>query len=138
METRPLGNTGFRVAPLALGGNVFGWTADEKTSFAVLDAFVAGGFTLIDTANSYSRWVSGHQGGEFYRKIDRSRVSKVPNQTGTYDVTTMEANFPFGEGVPAFGGRFSIDEPAGLPVRIETRGLVDDSEIPAECTQDWP
>jgi aryl-alcohol dehydrogenase-like predicted oxidoreductase len=64
MQTRKLGNTGLRVAPLALGGNVFGWTADERTSFAVLDAFVAGGFNLIDTANSYSRWVTGHQGGE--------------------------------------------------------------------------
>jgi aryl-alcohol dehydrogenase-like predicted oxidoreductase len=64
MHRRPLGNTGLQVAPLALGGNVFGWTADEKTSFAVLDAFVASGFNLIDTANSYSRWVDGHKGGE--------------------------------------------------------------------------
>ena len=64
MDKRPLGNSGFAVAPLALGGNVFGWTADERTSFQVLDAFVAGGFALIDTANSYSRWVAGHQGGE--------------------------------------------------------------------------
>src|SRR6187455_1733974 len=64
MDKRPLGNSGFAVAPLALGGNVFGWTADERTSFQVLDAFIAGGFALIDTANSYSRWVAGHQGGE--------------------------------------------------------------------------
>ncbi|MEO8485084.1 MAG: aldo/keto reductase [Betaproteobacteria bacterium] len=64
MDKRTLGRTGFEVAPLALGGNVFGWTADERTSFGVLDAFVAGGFSLIDTANSYSRWVPGHQGGE--------------------------------------------------------------------------
>jgi len=64
MDKRSLGNSGFAVAPLALGGNVFGWTADERTSFQVLDAFVAGGFALIDTANSYSRWVAGHQGGE--------------------------------------------------------------------------
>ena len=71
MDKRPLGNTGFRVAPLALGGNVFGCTADEKTSFAVLDAFVAGGFDLIDTANSYSRWVTGHHGGESESVIGR-------------------------------------------------------------------
>jgi aryl-alcohol dehydrogenase-like predicted oxidoreductase len=71
MDQRPLGDTGFHVAPLALGGNVFGWTADEKTSFDVLDAFVAGGFTLIDTANSYSRWVSGHHGGESESVIGR-------------------------------------------------------------------
>jgi aryl-alcohol dehydrogenase-like predicted oxidoreductase len=71
MDKRPLGNTGIHVAPLALGGNVFGWTADEKTSFDVLDAFVAGGFALIDTANSYSRWVSGHHGGESESVIGR-------------------------------------------------------------------
>ena len=71
MDRRPLGGTGFTVAPLALGGNVFGWTADETTSYAVLDAFVAGGFQLIDTANSYSRWVTGHQGGESEAVIGR-------------------------------------------------------------------
>ena len=64
MEKRPLGNSGFSVAPLALGGNVFGWTADEPTSFAILDAFVDGGFNLVDTANTYSTWVPGHVGGE--------------------------------------------------------------------------
>ncbi|HET6631885.1 MAG TPA: aldo/keto reductase [Rhodanobacteraceae bacterium] len=64
MELRKLGRSELRVAPLALGGNVFGWTADEKTSFAVLDAFVAAGGNLIDTADSYSHWVPGHKGGE--------------------------------------------------------------------------
>jgi aryl-alcohol dehydrogenase-like predicted oxidoreductase len=62
--TRMLGNSGLAVAPLALGGNVFGWTADEATSFKVLDAFVASGLNLIDTADVYSRWIPGHQGGE--------------------------------------------------------------------------
>jgi aryl-alcohol dehydrogenase-like predicted oxidoreductase len=71
MEKRPLGTTGFDVAPLALGGNVFGWTADEATSFAVLDAFVEAGCNLIDTADSYSRWVTGHQGGESETVIGR-------------------------------------------------------------------
>lgn len=61
---RRLGATDLRIAPLVLGGNVFGWTADEATSFAVLDAFVAGGGTMIDTADVYSAWVPGHQGGE--------------------------------------------------------------------------
>jgi aryl-alcohol dehydrogenase-like predicted oxidoreductase len=64
MERRTLGNTGIAVAPLAFGGNVFGWTADEPTSFRLLDAFVDAGFNLIDTADSYSRWVPGHTGGE--------------------------------------------------------------------------
>ena len=61
---RRLGATDLRIAPLVLGGNVFGWTADEATSFAVLDAFVAGGGTMIDTADVYSAWVPGHKGGE--------------------------------------------------------------------------
>ena len=64
MAPRPLGRSGLQAAPLALGGNVFGWTADEKTSFAVLDAFVDAGFNLVDTADVYSHWAPGHQGGE--------------------------------------------------------------------------
>jgi aryl-alcohol dehydrogenase-like predicted oxidoreductase len=63
-NARTIGNTGIRVAPLALGGNVFGWTIDEAASFRVLDAFVAGGFNLIDTADVYSRWAPGNAGGE--------------------------------------------------------------------------
>ena len=64
MDMRPLGNSGLAVAPLAFGGNVFGWTADESTSFSLLDAFVDAGFNLVDTADVYSRWVPGHVGGE--------------------------------------------------------------------------
>ena len=64
MEKRKLGNSGLEVAPLAFGGNVFGWTVDEPTSFTLLDAFVEAGFNLIDTADVYSRWVQGHSGGE--------------------------------------------------------------------------
>jgi aryl-alcohol dehydrogenase-like predicted oxidoreductase len=71
MQRRKLGRTGFEVAPLALGGNVFGWTADEPTSFRILDAFVAAGFNLIDTADSYSRWATGHVGGESETVIGR-------------------------------------------------------------------
>jgi aryl-alcohol dehydrogenase-like predicted oxidoreductase len=71
MQQRALGRSGLMVAPLALGGNVFGWTADEAASFDVLDAFVDDGFNLIDTADVYSRWVSGHKGGESETIIGR-------------------------------------------------------------------
>lgn len=64
MKMRPLGRSGIDVGPLALGGNVFGWTIDEAASFQVLDAFVASGLNLIDTADVYSVWVPGHTGGE--------------------------------------------------------------------------
>src|ERR1700691_2547079 len=64
MKTRKLGGSGLEVSPICLGGNVFGWTADEPASFAILDAFVGAGFNFVDTADVYSRWVPGHKGGE--------------------------------------------------------------------------
>lgn len=64
MQHRILGKTGLSIAPLVFGGNVFGWTADEKTSFDLLDAFTSAGFNAIDTADVYSRWVPGNEGGE--------------------------------------------------------------------------
>ena len=64
MQKRRLGRTDLDIAPLVLGGNVFGWTADEKTSFDILDRFVDAGLNAIDTADAYSRWVPGNKGGE--------------------------------------------------------------------------
>jgi aryl-alcohol dehydrogenase-like predicted oxidoreductase len=64
MEKRQLGKSELRVAPLCLGGNVFGWTADETMSFRLLDGFVDAGFNFIDTADVYSKWAPGHHGGE--------------------------------------------------------------------------
>jgi aryl-alcohol dehydrogenase-like predicted oxidoreductase len=71
MQQRPLGRSGLTVSPLAFGGNVFGWTADEATSFKLLDAFVDAGFNLVDTADVYSRWAKGHSGGESETVIGR-------------------------------------------------------------------
>ena len=71
VEKRPLGSSGINIPPLVLGGNVFDWTADEATSFAILDAFVDAGGTMIDTADVYSAWVPGHSGGESERVIGR-------------------------------------------------------------------
>ena len=64
MQHRPLGRSPLSIAPLAFGGNVFGWSADEARSFELLDAFVDGGGNLIDTADVYSAWVPGNAGGE--------------------------------------------------------------------------
>jgi aryl-alcohol dehydrogenase-like predicted oxidoreductase len=64
MKKRQLGQSSIESAPLTLGSNVFGWTADEATSFKILDAFVAAGLNFIDTADTYSTWVPGHHGGE--------------------------------------------------------------------------
>ena len=71
MERQELGRSGLKVAPWAFGGNVFGWTADERTSFGLLDAFVDHGFNLIDTADVYSFWIPGHSGGESETVIGR-------------------------------------------------------------------
>lgn len=71
MNLRPLGRSGLNVSPLCFGGNVFGWTADEATSFSLLDAWLDAGFNFIDTADVYSRWVPGHTGGESESVIGR-------------------------------------------------------------------
>ena len=71
IEYRRLGRTGLKVSPLCLGSMNFGWTADEKTSFAVMDAFAEAGGNIIDTADVYSRWVEGHNGGESEGVIGR-------------------------------------------------------------------
>jgi aryl-alcohol dehydrogenase-like predicted oxidoreductase len=96
MTTRTLGTSTLKVSPLCLGGNVFGWSADEKTSFAILDALVAAGFNFIDTADVYSRWAPGHHGGEsetiignwLKRSGNRSKViiaTKVGMEMGPND-----------------------------------------------------
>jgi aryl-alcohol dehydrogenase-like predicted oxidoreductase len=64
MQKRRLGKTELEIAPLVLGGNVFGWTVDEAASFQILDGFFRAGFNCIDTADVYSKWVPGHKGGE--------------------------------------------------------------------------
>ncbi len=93
MKKRRLGNSDIEVYPLALGGNVFGWTVDEPTAFGILDAFVGAGGNMIDTADTYSTWVVGHKGGESETIIgkwlkksgNRSRVviaTKVGSEMG--------------------------------------------------------
>ena len=71
MQMRQLGRSELTVSPLCFGGNVFGWTADERTSFSLLDAWVDAGFNFIDTADVYSRWAPGHTGGESEAVIGR-------------------------------------------------------------------
>ena len=80
MQKRPLGKSSLSVAPLAFGGNVFGWSADEKRSFELLDAFVDGGGNLIDTADVYSAWVPGNRGGE-----SETIIGKWLKQSGKRD-----------------------------------------------------
>ncbi|MBC5773702.1 aldo/keto reductase [Pontibacter sp. KCTC 32443] len=84
MEKRRLGNTDLYTAPIVLGGNVFGWTLNEKESFAVLDEFVSLGFNTIDTADAYSRWAPGNQGGE-----SETIIGKWMKERGNYNDVTI-------------------------------------------------
>ncbi len=92
---RELGASGLTIAPLVLGGNVFGWTADRATSFRILDRFAEGGGTMIDTADVYSAWVPGHKGGESEGLI--GEWLKASGKLGTVQIATKVGMLP-GEG----------------------------------------
>jgi len=105
MQLRPLGRSSLAIAPLAFGGNVFGWSVDEKRSFELLDAFVDAGFNLVDTADVYSAWVPGNRGGESETIIGRwlkssgkrdrvviaTKVAKWAEQPGLSPVNIQQA-----------------------------------------------
>ncbi|HTH80477.1 MAG TPA: aldo/keto reductase [Ramlibacter sp.] len=95
MNYRQLGASGLSVSPICLGGNVFGWTADERRSFSILDAWVDAGFNFIDTADVYSRWAPGHSGGE-----SETVIGKWLKQGGRRDkvVIATKVGFDMGEG----------------------------------------
>jgi aryl-alcohol dehydrogenase-like predicted oxidoreductase len=95
MEYRQLGRSGLNVSPICLGGNVFGWTADERTSFSILDAWLDAGFNFIDTADVYSRWAPGHSGGE-----SEAVIGKWLKQGGRRDkvVIATKVGHEMGEG----------------------------------------
>ncbi len=100
MQKRKLGKSGLEIAPLVLGGNVFGWTADMKTSFAVLDAFVDAGFNAVDTADVYSRWAPGHQGGESESVLgDWMKERKARDRIVL--ITKVGSEMPAGKGLKA-------------------------------------
>src|SRR5579885_2860552 len=96
MDKRRLGRSDLALAPLMLGCNVFGWNTDEKTSHAILDAFVDEGFNAIDTADSYSRWAPGHVGGE-----SEIIIGRWLKQSGKRDkvVIATKVGSDMGEGI---------------------------------------
>ena len=95
MQLRPLGRSALMVSPLCFGGNVFGWTADERTSFSLLDAWIDAGFNFVDTADVYSRWAPGHAGGE-----SESVIGRWLKQGGKRDrvVIATKVGMDMGEG----------------------------------------
>lgn len=100
MQKRKLGTSGLEIAPLVLGGNVFGWTADKDASFAVLDTFVGAGFDAVDTADVYSRWAPGHQGGESETVLGEWMAARG-NRNKVTLITKVGSEMPAGKGLKA-------------------------------------
>lgn len=100
MQMRKLGATGIEVAPLVLGGNVFGWTADQETSFAILDAALEAGINAIDTADVYNRYMPGGRGGE-----SESMIGAWMKDRGVRErvVIITKGGLPMGEGMEGLG-----------------------------------
>ncbi len=135
-ELRRLGATDLSIAPLVLGGNVFGWTADKATSFAVLDAFVAGGGTMIDTADVYSAWAPGHKGGESETVI--GEWLKASGKRGAVQIATKVGMLPGEGGAKLAPARIAAACDASLTrLGIDTIDLYfahqDDEDVPQEA-----
>jgi len=130
-----IGSTDLEIAPLALGGNVFGWTADRGASFDVLDAFVAGGGNFVDTADGYSHWVPGNTGGESEAIIGEWLAARG----GRDDVVlaTKVSTHPSFKGLAPANVRAAV-EASLARLRTETIDLYyahyDDAETPLEET----
>jgi len=137
METRKLGRTDLQVSAICFGGNVFGWTADESASFAVLDAFVAGGGNFIDTANVYSAWVPGHRGGES-ETIIGSWVASRKNRDKVIIATKL--GFEMGDGGKGLSRTYIFKEVEASLRRLQTdyidlyQSHTDDKDVPLEET----
>ncbi|MYW16786.1 aldo/keto reductase [Streptomyces sp. SID486] len=104
---RKLGSSDLEVFPLSLGGNVFGWTADEQTSFAVLDAYAAAGGNFIDTADSYSAWIEGNQGGESETII--GKWAKARGNRSDVVIATKVSQHPRYQGLSAANIKAAAD-----------------------------
>lgn len=135
MQHRPLGRSGLSTAPLVFGGNVFGWTADEATSHRLLDAFVDGGFNAVDTADVYSAWVPGHEGGESERVI--GRWLKASGQRDKVLILTKVAMWPKQPGLSSPNIQAAVE---GSLKRLQTdyidlyQAHQDDPETPIDET----
>jgi aryl-alcohol dehydrogenase-like predicted oxidoreductase len=117
MQTRRLGRTDLAIAPLVLGGNVFGWTADKKTSFAVMDRFAGAGLNAIDTADVYSAWAPGNSGGE--SETIMGEWMKARGNRGRMIVITKVGS-PMGQGKEGLSARYIEEAVEASLKRLET------------------
>jgi aryl-alcohol dehydrogenase-like predicted oxidoreductase len=134
---RKLGNSGLEVAPIVFGGNVFGWTADESTSFQLLDAFIAAGFNAVDTADVYSKWVPGNKGGE-----SETIIGKWLKRTGTRArvIIATKVGAEMGPGKKGLSKKYILAAVEDSLQRLQTdyidlyQSHVDDPDTPPEET----
>jgi aryl-alcohol dehydrogenase-like predicted oxidoreductase len=117
VQKRRLGRTGLQIAPLVFGGNVFGWTADAKTSFDILDRFVGAGFNTIDTADVYSAWAPGNKGGESETIIGDWMKSRG-NRTDIIVVTKVGS--PMGPGKKGLSAAYVAEAVEASLKRLQT------------------
>lgn len=137
MKKRKLGNSGLEIAPLAFGGNVFGWTADEQTSFRLLDKFVAEGFDCIDTADVYSRFAPGNQGGE-----SETIIGNWMKRSGNREkvIVATKAGMDMGDGKKGLAKAYILRAAEDSLKRLQTdyidlyQAHTDDLETPLEET----
>jgi aryl-alcohol dehydrogenase-like predicted oxidoreductase len=137
MEMRRLGRTALEIAPLVFGGNVFGWTADKKTSFDLLDRFVAAGFNAIDTADVYSAWAPGNSGGE-----SETIIGEWMKARGSRDqvVVITKVGSPMGPGKKGLGAAYVEQAVEASLKRLQTDAIDlylshwPDADVPYEET----
>ena len=137
MIKRRLGNSSLEIGPLVFGGNIFGWTADEAMSFKLLDAFVASGLNMIDTADVYSKWIPGHVGGE-----SETIIGKWLAQRGNRDkvLIATKLGVEMGPGEQGLSKAYMMKEVERSLARLKTdyidlyQAHRDDTETPMEET----
>jgi aryl-alcohol dehydrogenase-like predicted oxidoreductase len=117
MLKRPLGRTNLSIAPLVLGGNVFGWNVDRSTAFILLDRFAEAGFNAIDTADSYSTWAAGNKGGE-----SETIIGEWMKSRGNRDriVVITKVGSPMGEGKKGLSARYIAEAVQASLTRLKT------------------
>lgn len=117
MQTRRLGHTDLSIGPLVLGGNVFGWTVDKKTSFAVLDRFASAGLNAIDTADVYSAWVPGNKGGESETIIGEWMKARGARSRM---IVITKVGSPMGKGKEGLSARYIAEAAEASLKRLKT------------------
>ncbi|MBL4721174.1 MAG: aldo/keto reductase [Alphaproteobacteria bacterium] len=137
MENRQLGSSSLMVSPISFGGNIFGWTADEATSFRILDGFVDAGFNFIDTADVYSRWHDGNEGGESEVVIGNWLARR-----GKRDDLVIATKFgmEMGPGMVGLSPKYMVEAVEASLRRLKTNYIdlyqshKDDPDTPVEAT----